>query len=397
MQNRSPLGREEGQALIQVTLSIMVLLAFVALAIDVGRTYAERRNMQNAADAAALAGARELCLDRSTTVAETKAAEILRANGVAAAAISADDITFAGSPDPSIINVVARHPDLSPVVGQLVAWGTVDVAATASAACGAATSACGLWPVALSGKAWNDINPAGADCEERAIAIWYDDIKKDDEFDKKTPFCKIDGKEEPNLCKCYQCPDNDKDGVEDFILLSTAGRGWLDFSGLIDPNSVYQDECYGSGGGSNALKCQISRNSAFQIGDLPVCVDGLNGVRASTKVPVDDRAGDVVKVPLYDSMACNEDSSKPSYMLSGFACVTVDGWVQLKKDDLVKNNIEPKPGFEYIDGIELRDISKNEKIILARINCDGGCMTTCGTTDGTAPGDSDLRAVNLIQ
>ena len=56
MNKRAHFQGEDGQALIQVTLSIMVLLGFVALSIDVGRVYSERRNMQNAADAAALAG-----------------------------------------------------------------------------------------------------------------------------------------------------------------------------------------------------------------------------------------------------------------------------------------------------------------------------------------------------
>jgi hypothetical protein len=384
---------EAGQALIQVTISLVVLLSFVALSIDVGRVYSERRNMQNAADAAALAGARELCLGKTLAEAEAKAAEVMRDNGVAADAISDDDITFEGSPMPYIINTIARFPDLSPIMRQLASWDVVDVAASASAACGAATEACGIWPVAFSAKAWSSVAaPKNESCKERAIAIWYDDIQKDKDFDAKTPSCMIDGQEEPDLCKCYQCPDKDGDGVEDFTLLSTAGRGWLDFSTFIDPNSIYDDECYSSGGsGTKALKCQISRNSGVQIGNLPQCVEGLNGVRASTKVPVDDRADQLVKVPLFDTMSCSKDKTKPSYNLTSFACVQVIGWVQLKKDGLVTQDIKVKPGFVG------RDISKNEKVILARINCDGSCLTACGSTDGTSAGSSDLRAVSLIR
>jgi uncharacterized membrane protein len=52
---------QNGQALAQVAILMVVLLAFAALAIDGGRIYLERRRMQNAADAGALAGAREIC------------------------------------------------------------------------------------------------------------------------------------------------------------------------------------------------------------------------------------------------------------------------------------------------------------------------------------------------
>ena len=53
-------GRENspGQVLVLFALGITVLFAAAGLAFDVGRFYSERRFLQNAADAAALAGAR---------------------------------------------------------------------------------------------------------------------------------------------------------------------------------------------------------------------------------------------------------------------------------------------------------------------------------------------------
>jgi len=47
---------ERGQALVLVALGIVVLLGFVALAVDGGMVYSDRRHAQNAADAASLAG-----------------------------------------------------------------------------------------------------------------------------------------------------------------------------------------------------------------------------------------------------------------------------------------------------------------------------------------------------
>ena len=49
-----------------VALAIFVLVAILALAIDVGRFYQQRRDMQNAADAGALAGAGDLCFGSKT-------------------------------------------------------------------------------------------------------------------------------------------------------------------------------------------------------------------------------------------------------------------------------------------------------------------------------------------
>ena len=48
--------RECGQTLLLFVLALGVLIGFVALAIDVGLLYEDRRHLQNTADAAALAG-----------------------------------------------------------------------------------------------------------------------------------------------------------------------------------------------------------------------------------------------------------------------------------------------------------------------------------------------------
>ena len=64
-----------GQILVLVALALFVLVGFVALAVDVGHIYRERRHMQNAADAGALAGARELCQGEGASQAEARARE----------------------------------------------------------------------------------------------------------------------------------------------------------------------------------------------------------------------------------------------------------------------------------------------------------------------------------
>jgi len=60
---------EEGQVVVLFILAIAVLLGFSALTIDVGGAYATKANLQNAADAAAIAGAQDL--DRPFTAIAT--------------------------------------------------------------------------------------------------------------------------------------------------------------------------------------------------------------------------------------------------------------------------------------------------------------------------------------
>ncbi len=71
---------EAGQTLVLFVFALAALLGFTALAIDVGLILHERRQLQNAADAAALAGAQELFDSPAAAVA--KAQEYAVANGI---------------------------------------------------------------------------------------------------------------------------------------------------------------------------------------------------------------------------------------------------------------------------------------------------------------------------
>ncbi len=59
-----PFQDERGSTLVFLTLVLLVLIGFAGLALDGSHAYLERRHMQTAADAAALAGARDLALGR---------------------------------------------------------------------------------------------------------------------------------------------------------------------------------------------------------------------------------------------------------------------------------------------------------------------------------------------
>src|SRR5512139_1910650 len=65
MKRNSLPKNEQGQAIVIMAFALIVLLAFAALAIDGGNAYVERRRSQNGADAGALAGARQVWINRA--------------------------------------------------------------------------------------------------------------------------------------------------------------------------------------------------------------------------------------------------------------------------------------------------------------------------------------------
>jgi Flp pilus assembly protein TadG len=77
---RSVWQQEFGQGLVLGALAMVVILGFTAMAIDLGIFLHERRDLQNAADAAALAGAAEL--PESPAEAEAKVHEWAAKNGI---------------------------------------------------------------------------------------------------------------------------------------------------------------------------------------------------------------------------------------------------------------------------------------------------------------------------
>jgi Flp pilus assembly protein TadG len=66
--------RESGQAIVLVAVALIVIFAVAALAIDLGNLYTERREAQNAADAASMAGARQVILECNNGAGASEAA-----------------------------------------------------------------------------------------------------------------------------------------------------------------------------------------------------------------------------------------------------------------------------------------------------------------------------------
>jgi len=95
--------RERGQVLVIAALLLPVLLAMAGMAVDVGNYASERRSLQNAADAMALAGGQEL---PDTTQAQAAALALADNHGVDPSDVS---ITFSGGNTAPRIRVVIER------------------------------------------------------------------------------------------------------------------------------------------------------------------------------------------------------------------------------------------------------------------------------------------------
>lgn len=95
---------ERGQSIVIVALSLIGLLAFVGIAVDVGFIFARSSQLQSAVDAAALAGVTEI--QRGRAASDQRAGQFLNANNIPISVTlsleSSDDTTLIGETEYSI-------------------------------------------------------------------------------------------------------------------------------------------------------------------------------------------------------------------------------------------------------------------------------------------------------
>jgi hypothetical protein len=389
------LDRERGQVLILVALMVVVLFGFVALAIDVGNIYGGRRRMQNAADAGALAGARELCFgsgDRATArlVAEDYATNRNGAQGA-----------FVDIPSDGYTVTVVASQTLDTFLAGVIGIPTADVNALAVALCGRAIRGGGLWPLAFRYEVYSDtilcdqeflvFSRAGTE-DQLDCADGCDCVDAGGTVTETTEACE-------DLCNC------DSMGPH----LTTANRGWLQFP---EPGEEYPDDCVGTGScGEPELECWIRNNhpGPINVGD---CVPGNPGVRNAAENDINSRIGDIVNIVLWERPCCDPDfdagctdppplSDCPGtpYLIEAFGCVEVMGWEQI---DIPKCGDLSRPCQN----------GRNLQVVRVRKVCDDPladatspepdpydlyCRTLVGVTDGELPISLELRAVALVR
>ena len=207
---------QHGQSLILVTLLLVALVGMLALVLDGGNTYLMRRAAQNAADAGALAGARELCVNQDPVLAEAVALEYAKDRNRASEAI----VTIA------LDTVeVSTEIEFDTVFGSVLGRPSITAAAAAAAGCFRPGSAEGVLPVA-----WNCHPPAGESDSETCNIEYGPDhpyIIMDNGKTDQDLYCQ-DPPNSGTPVNSLDC-DIDNDGYND--ALEGGDRSWLDLDG----------------------------------------------------------------------------------------------------------------------------------------------------------------------
>ncbi len=149
---------ERGQVLIMMAMGMMVFVGFVALTIDVGFTYEHRRSLQNAADAAALAGAAELPFDPA--LAEQKARSWAAAGGITSADQLVVQVLSTKVANDTIKVTVAR--DVRYRFGTVLGLISTNVPASASARVGSPAGVNRFIPLAVQKSTFLGLKPGDA-------------------------------------------------------------------------------------------------------------------------------------------------------------------------------------------------------------------------------------------
>lgn len=136
---------ESGQSMLVLAMMLSVLLGFAALVIDIGMMTIERGRIQNAADAAALAGAR--MLPGSPEAAIDDAAAYAGRNGINDGEITAINVTTTGSANDTLQIELERDVDFG--LGRVLGLFGSKVTVSATAHTGAVVGAGGLAPFAV--------------------------------------------------------------------------------------------------------------------------------------------------------------------------------------------------------------------------------------------------------
>jgi Flp pilus assembly protein TadG len=189
---------ERGAILIQVTVAMLGLLAFLTLVVDYGVMWMSRRQAQNSADAGALAGAIALAFDDPSDLSDTgqakqaahAAALANKVFGVAPDNNISTDITFFGPalgtqcPDGDVAatcvrvdvhRTAARGNPLPTFFAKLMSITSQDISATATAKVTSGTSVTCMRPFAIVDK-WDEYNSGHAEHD-------YDNGVPDPDFD----------------------------------------------------------------------------------------------------------------------------------------------------------------------------------------------------------------------
>lgn len=253
------MNRESGQALVLIVVLLLGLLAMLALVVDGGNLYLQRRSVQNAADAGAMAGARVLAYNGTAANARAAAQEYAVARNQA----DRCDVIIDGAR----VTVVA-YKDVAMTFGRVVGLQQVTVSAQATAKWAPISELGGLAPLSIREFNYQFGVP---------YTIW------DDETDRDPTSGHISG----------------------------SYRGWLNLP------CVYPQSC--GAAGANSLKSWMVNGYQGKT-RVDTWIAGDGGVKAA--VIQQAQVGQVLKIAVFDRIEAKY-STQPYYHVVKFAAFKV--------------------------------------------------------------------------
>lgn len=288
---------EKAQSLVIVAALMLVFLGLLAIAIDVGNVYINRRAAQNAADAGALAGANILCATGDVGLAEITAEDYAENRNRAVTSVAVADLGNA------TVTVNTNIP-VNMTFARFFGRNTIDTPAVAAAGCFPPGAGTGVLPIAWSCR--YPIGQSSGECE-----MEYEDSRGPDDDEctlagNDPMYIIVDTEtiEDEILCQtppnsnlplgALDC-DNDNDGEDDIYLISGGNRSWLF---LADPKADYNAQIPGAG--AAAIKDWVQNGFPYDV-FVHTWFAGQTGAIASIYKAVETYQLDkVVVMPVFD-------------------------------------------------------------------------------------------------
>ena len=219
-----PRSRERGQVLAIVALGLVAIVAMTGLVLDGGSTFVQRRDMQNVADAATMAGTYDYVNTKSPSSAVAAAKAAALANGYTEGTDGvAIDVVVNEMAAATTVQVSIRKPHRNHFSG-IVGMPTWDVATTATAIGGPPNTAIGAAPLIFNDDVFDLTDPY-------ALA-WYgepgtgtQDVPQGGGEFNWTIYCTANG----NPCNA------NSNGVKDLIVGTNLNGSEITLADLIGP------------------------------------------------------------------------------------------------------------------------------------------------------------------
>lgn len=187
---------ERGATLALVAVSIVVLLAVAALAIDLAAAFAWRAEAQKISDSASLAGASAFLDERipanAEPLARERAYEYALLHTIKKEAVDSSEVTIQVIPDSQRVRVWVERDELPTWFARILGVPSIDVGAVAAAEAVSAGEATCLKPVALP-DLWDEVGN-----DDDGDNVWDEDEAWEYDPDTGDRYQRWDGADDPD-------------------------------------------------------------------------------------------------------------------------------------------------------------------------------------------------------